>query len=270
MRKINSILCKLISFAFLVLIAVTSVSIESYADNGYASYVNSSTGYSAVIYDTADYLTDGEETALIEEMKPITEYTNVFFLTDENNRYYTESYSKNLCISTLENSFGYYSDAVIYLIDNEYDYIYAQGTTYDVITTQKAYSITDNVYNYSADGLYYKAASRAFSDIYALLDGRKIAEPMKYICNVFIALLAAFLINYCIVSRMSKLKKATSQDLVMGSLRSVEVRNINPILVNTTRVYSPQSSGGGGGGSHGGGGHGGGGGHHGGGGGHSH
>lgn len=234
-------------------------------DSGVYYYENDDTGYEAVLFDGADYLTKTEEKAVFEKMKEVTEYTNVCYLTDDNNISESESYSRSLCESALSEFFGRNSDAVIYLVDNEYDYIYAQGDTYDVITSSKAYSITDNVYRYSYNEEFEKGAIEAFDEIYKLLSGKRIAEPMKYICNAFLAIFCAILINFSIINGKSKLKKASIAEMVSGSNAVVNTTNEDVVFRNQERRYSPQSSGSSGGhGGHGGGGH------HGGGGGHSH
>lgn len=280
-RKYNrffaAIILLLISFALLPLHASASAVNDlggwsyddddyGYQGNNYDEYKNEETGYRAVIKDNAGYLKESEVSRLLEKMKPITEYSNVLYLTDENNVYCTESYSESLCQRALKQEFGANADAVVYLVDNEYDYIWATGATYDVIDKDKAYIITDNVYRYSADERYYTGAAEAFKEINDVLNGRKIAQPMRYICNGLMALFIAFMINFIIVDSKSKLKRASNSEMIEGSVRMLQKSMPDVRHTGTTRTYSPRSSGSGGG--HGGGGHGGGG--HGGGGGHSH
>ncbi len=258
---------RIIASFMVFFVAFICLNLYAYGKNTYEyEYKNKSTGYRAVLIDNADYLSESEEKKVFEIMKEITDKTNVCFLTDDNNDYYSESYSENLCKSTLKEVFGAKEDSVIYLIDNEYDYIYAMNDTFDVITSKKAYSITDNVYKYSAKGEYDEAAIEAFNEINALLNGEKIAQSMKYISNAFMSVFIACFLSYFITSKNSKITAASNKEMVEGALYKVNVDSVNVIHVSTEKVYSPQSSGGGGG--HGGGGHGGGG--HGGGGGHSH
>ncbi len=259
---------------FVLIILVLTPGIKSNAKGldsygFYYSDTNEETGYSAYVIDKANYLTDYEETALLREMMKCTEYANVIYYTNEENYNFSEGASKRAARDALEDFLGYYAPGVCYVCDNEYDYIYAQNEAYDVITSSKAYSITDNVYKMSADERYYDAAIEAFDEIYRVYKGQDIPQPVLYICSSFIAIFIAFLINYLIVSRRSKIKQATSLEMVMGSLRKVQTDHYTATLVSSSKTYSPVSSSSGGG--HGGGGHhGGGGGHHGGGGGHSH
>jgi len=246
--------------------AITAKAYENYDADEH--YVNSSTGYEAYIFDGGDYLTSSQEEDLIDEMKDITEYCNAIYITDENNVNYSMSYSDGLARAYAKAYFGYDENTVVYVCDNENDLIYVQGSIEKVITKGKCDSIADNIYTYSADGNYYKSASKAFSQCQRLLQGRKIAEPMKYICNAFIGLFAGFIICYAIVSKKSSLKYAGYDEMIAGAISYVEKSGVQARFVSTSRTYSPRSSSSGG---HGGGGHGGGG-HHGGGhsGGHSH
>ena len=51
-----------------------------------------------------------------------------------------------------------------------------------------AYSITDNTYTYATNKDYYGCASYSFKQINTILSGGKIAEPMRYTSNIFIAI----------------------------------------------------------------------------------
>lgn len=220
-------------------------------------YKNRDTGYEAYVIDNADYLTTIEEEKLLKQLKELTEFTNVVFLTDENNTSYSESYSDRLCAKTMEALFDD-DTAVIYLIDNEYDYIASQGDARKTISSGKCRTIADNVYKYSADEDFYKAANVAFTQIEDLFQGKKFAEPMKYICNAFIALFAALLINYLIVNSKSQLKKAKIMEIIEGTTNTVKYTDSTINHTGSTRRYAPRSSSSGGGGHYGGGHHGGG------------
>lgn len=255
---------------FITLIAllfVVSVKTNSFAD---AFDTNSSTGYSAYIIDNANYLTDAEEDELLERMMQVTTYTNIIYLTSEDNTFGTMSFSSSYANSVLDSLVADGRPGVCYLCDNEYDYISAKGPARKVINSSKCSSIADNVYRLSADERYCDAAIKACKQIYSLYKGDDIPQPMLYICTAFISLFLALLINFSYVNKKSAVTRATQLEMVMGSLRKINTDNFNITLTNTTRVYSPPSSSSSGGHS---GGHHSGGGHHGGGhsgGGHSH
>ena len=148
-------------------------------------------------------------------------------------------------------------------MDNREIYIFSDGNNYRYITSDKAYSITDNVYRYASDGNYYECARKAFSQIRDVLEGRKISEPMRYISNAFIAITLASFINFFIVMFHSKIKTSKEKEIISNCKINFEIGEIGAHKTGTKRVYSPQSDGGSSGGGGGGGGSSGGGGGHG-------
>lgn len=231
------------------------------------TYTNKSTGYQVIVEDDANLLTDEEETTLGKEMAPITTYGSVAFKSIDYNPYYsTEDYIR----SYYRDTFGSTS-ATVFLIDmdNRNIWIHSNGTIYETITKSYANTITDNVYKYASDGDYYTCAFTAFGQINTLLEGRKIAQPMKYISNAFLAVIIALLLNYFLVRSFSRAKRPSKTDFLGKVFTQCNIANPNVRFIRQSRVYSPPSSsgsggssGGGGGSSSGGGGGGGGGGGH--------
>ncbi len=243
---------------FVLILVITGLIVPA---NFFAnSYENKDTGYTAYIIDDADVLSQSEEADLLEEMKSITEHGNAAFVSvNDNPAYSTKEYARSLC----EDYFGYES-ATVFMVDmeNRYLWIYSQGSIYNTITNDYAQTITDNVYTYASDEDYYKCASIAFEQITRLLDGKWIAQPMKYISNAFLAVAIALLINYFVVMMLSRSKKATASQLINGIYSKVDINNARADFTHQTKRYSPQSSGSGGSGRSGGGRSGGGGGGH--------
>lgn len=243
---------------------LASESLDSDITEPTATYVfhNEETGYYIYIDDWADLLSDAEEDALLEEMKPITAHGNVAFVSiDTNPEYSTERYAK----SYYQERFGY-SSGTVFIIDMEerYIWIHSDGEIYNTITTSYANTITDNVYSYASREDYFTCASKGFNQINTLLEGKHIAQPMKYISNALLSIAIALLINYFLVMMLSRSRKASTSQLLDGIFSKTEIKNARADFVKQTRRYSPQSrssSGGGGGGRSGGGGGGGGGGH---------
>lgn len=226
------------------------------------SVSNRDTGYTAVIEDEADLLTNSQEEQLLAYMAQITEYGNAAFVTIDHNPYSsTQSYAENYTDSRFGSSSG-----TLFLIDMDHREIYidTKGSMRKRITSAYANTITDNIYTYASDADYYTCAYKAFEQIYTLLEGGRIAQPMKYISNAFLAIVLAMLINYFIVMTISRKRKASVSEVMPGIFRKVELHNTRVSFTHQTKHYSPQSSGSGGGG-HSGGGGGGGGGHSGGG-----
>ncbi|MBQ8131642.1 MAG: TPM domain-containing protein [Bacilli bacterium] len=224
--------------------------------------------YHVILEDDADLLTDDQEKMLKSEMTVLSEYGNVLFKTINSNpnssaAYYAREYYHSF--------FGNYVSGVLFLIDMDTReiYLFMDGDIRNKIGDAKAYSITDNIYRYASNGDYYSCASGAFSQVKTLLEGRKIAEPMRNASNIVIAISMAFLINFLYVLSKSGIKKATNKEIVDNCNIDFKLGTVIGTQTGTHRVYSPQSDSSSGGSSGGGGGGGGGGGSSGGGGGHS-
>lgn len=251
MRKTVSLfLCMFFSLTLLFVPANTAWADES--TNSETTYEpdvthNKETGYYLRLDDRADLLTSTEETKLKKAMEPITAYGNVAFVSISTNpEYSTKRYAEKY----YEEHFGY-SSGIIFLIDMEerYIWIHSNGEIYKTITTSYANTITDNVYSYASDKEYLTCASTAFSQINTLLEGRHIAQPMKYISNALLAIVLALFINYFLVMALSRSRKASTSQLLNGIFSKAEVTNPQTTFVNQTKRYSPQSSSSSGGGS---------------------
>ena len=224
-------------------------------------YTNSETGYSVIIEDDASLLSNDEKIQLAETMKDITPYGDVAFKSIDYNPYSTETY-----IERYYNSIFGTGSGTVFLIDmdNRNIWIYSDGSIYSTITTAYANVITDNVYTYASDRDYFSCANKAFIQEAALLQGRRISQPMKYISNALLAIAIAILINYFIVRQTSRVRKASDNEIVNGVFANNAFNNVSVNFIRQTRTYSPRSSsssgssgghsGGGGGGGHSGGG----------------
>ncbi len=251
------------------LLAAVSLSFVSfvpvYADEDATerSYTNSSTGYEAVVYDMADLLSDTEEKALLDDMKAITTYGGAAFITTDSNYSSTSYYAESM----YREYFGKGSGAVFVIdMDNREIYIFTDGEIHKTVNNHYATSISDNVYRYASAKKYYACAQEVFSEITTLLQGAKIAQPMKYICNGLLAVILALLTNYFLSRILSRTSKPGREALMASLTTRCNITNSVVQFTGQTKVYDPpSSSSSGGGGGHSGGG---GGGHSGGGGGH--
>ncbi len=215
-------------------------------------------GFQVYISDDADLLTEQEEKELEQVMQPITEFGNVAFKTTANNASSTEYFSESFYKELWGRESG-----TIFVIDmaNRYLYIYSDGAVYRTITDAYADTITDNVYTYATNQQYYQCAVKTFEQIGTVLEGGKIAQPMKYASNAFLAVIISFIILYFWVKIVSVAKKPSKTELLLGMQTLQSMGAVHAQFTHETKTYSPQSSGGGGGSSGGGGGGGGGGGH---------
>lgn len=227
------------------------------------NYINQQTNYTAKIEDDASLLTESEKDKVFEEIKPLTQFGHIAFKTINTNSYYsTENYVRTY----YHENYGVASGTV-FIIDmaKREIYVFSDGNNYNIITSSKAYSITDNVYKYATNADYYNCASKAFKDINNLLVGEKINEPMRLICNVIISITLAFFIGFIIVFFKYKIKKTSNGEIIKKIKSDFKINQINAVQIGTHRVYNPpsdsSSGGSSGGGSSGGGSSGGGGGH---------
>lgn len=201
---------------------------------------NDTTGYGVYIDDQANLLSPSQETALGETMSAITEYGNAVFISiDSNPASSVEKYGQNYGYSHFGND-----SYTLFIIDMDYRSIcvYSNGEIYKTITSAYADTITDNVYVYATDGDYYTCAYHAFDQILTLLEGRTIAQPMKYISNALLAIVLALLINYFIVMSVSYSKKASDTQILSGINSKVTVINTKKEFLRQTKQYSPQTS----------------------------
>lgn len=229
-------------------------------DNTEYKYSNEETNYTAMIDDNANLLSKEEREKLFEEVKPLTKYGHIAFVSTASNSTTVESFADSYYHSHYGTESG-----TIFIIDmsNRQIYIFSDGANYKTVTSAKAYSITDNTYRYATNKEYYNCASYSFKQIYTILDGGKISEPMRYTSNVFIALTLAFFFSFLYILGKSRIKKASDRSIVDNCDITFEIGETSAVKTGQHRVYSPQSSGGSGGGGGGGGGSSGGGGGHG-------
>lgn len=223
------------------------------------TYTNPNTGYYVVIEDEANLLSDEEKVKLSIDMTPITEYCSVIFYSTNDNPY---GGTRTLAV---EKTYEYFSNngvstSFIIDMDKRNIWIYSRGGIEKVITTSYANTVTDNVYTYASAANYYMCASEAYKQMYRVLNGQKIAMPMKYTSMALLSLILGFFISFVLVLISIRNRRASATEVIKNTNHKVVIENPKTILMNTTKKYSPQSSGGsgGGGGSFGGGGGGGG------------
>lgn len=243
-----------------VLLSVICIALSSlWTENVYADYsdYNFDTNYDLIIIDDADLLSDDEESKLAEIMCKITKHGNVGFYSTEDYSGSTESVAREF----YESNFGSES-GVIFVIDmyNRNIYFWTDGKVGDYLTESYCNIIADNIYTKATDGDYCGCAYKGFSQVNALLEGRKIAQPMRYISNSLLAICLSVMFTYFFALFMSRGRKASTKEEVAAMMHSCYVKDPSVVFAHQTKKYDPpsSSSSGGGGGGGGGGGHGGG------------
>ena len=214
-------------------------------------------GSDYVIYmnDEEDLLSDEEEEDLLLDMLPITQYGNVAFMTS---RIGSSSYVE--ATGDIYHQLFGTSSGTIFMIDMNHRQliIFSDGAVYKVITKNYADTITDNIYRMAKRGDYYECAAEAYSEIATLLNGYKIAQPMKHITNAMLAVILSALILYFIARRSARQRSARSDEVLSVLGASCSFTDANLEFTHQNRVYNPHESDSGGGGGFSGGGGGGG------------
>ncbi len=256
----------LLLFALPIRAAAVSVSSEDYADEEQNTIriTNPDTGYVLYVQDDADLVDRSDTRAIVEKMYEVTAYGGAAFVTTDSNPNSAEYYAD----ACFDRYFGKGS-GIIFLIDmdNSELWLSTDGALRKTITDGLCDSVTDNVYTYASRKDFSGCALETFTEISALLNGIRIAQPMKYVSNALIALSLALLANFAIVNAMSRLKSASDAEILKSASSNVQISQPDVRFMKETKTYSPVSSGssggggggrsggGGGGGGHGGGGH---------------
>lgn len=237
----NKKICFLFCSLWLVLLVLSPVMVQA----------KTTSAKGAVwIQDDAGLLTTEEEALLEKTMEDMSPYGNVVFYAIDVN-----SYSAKACAQQMYQSLYGITDGTLLLIDmdNREIYIYNSGEVSECITNQESYSITDNVYQYATDEDYFTCAKMVYEQELALMEGRQIPRPMKYISNFLLAAVLAVLLNYMIVRRFSRTRNPKDQELLAGLKYHEAYGGVCAEYTHETKRYDPVSSGSSGGSSSGGG-----------------
>lgn len=206
---------------------------------------NRKINYKVIIEDDANLLTEEEEKKLKECMTDLTEYGNVLFKTTNSaNGTNSLRFIQNYYYSILNNKSG-----VAFYIDMYSRQVCAcaTGGLDSIVTNSKCDTIMDNVYTYAKKRNYYKCAEETFTEIKDLLEGRKIAEKMKYYCNAIVAIMISLFSTYGIFILYTTVlnnKKASDIELLAETKVTLDYTPINANKTGSHSVYSPVSDGG--------------------------
>lgn len=202
-------------------------------------YTNPDTGYSVVVEDDAGLLTEEERSELAEAMQRVTAYGNAAFKTVTENGSTTESFAR----SYYRELFGTESGTLFLIdMDNRNIWIFSDGAIYKTVTSSYADTVTDNVYRYASSGDYYTCGAKAFEQIYDLLEGNRIAQPMKYISNALLAVILSLLINFGLVRYFSKLKNPGEGEILKSIEKKFTYTEPVATYTHTSKRYDPVSS----------------------------
>lgn len=151
--------------------------------------------------------------------------------------------------------------AVVFIINMKNHEIWLRGINgaEKTITAGRCRSITDNVYKEATNQNFAKCARLAIESCTSLYMGGKIAQPMKFVVNIFVSLMIGLVTVYIMIVSSRRKRKASVEELLRGSVNNMQLRIVNSVCYATERIRHSSSSSSGGGGGHSGGGGGGGG-----------
>lgn len=211
-------------------------------------------GYTALVLDEADLLTEGEEQLLLLDMAALLPYGNALFLTVNQNASSSESLAQSRYLS----AFGDTSGVVLLVdMDNRYIYLASHGDARKYLTDARSSAITDKLYTLASKEQYYLFAQKTFEQTAAVLEGGRVTAPLRYVTNALLALCLALAVNFCIVSlqhrKLSpqnalKVKVAVNTASTVATVGAVAAVAATMLHRRKTRHVESSSSGGGHGG----------------------
>ena len=232
MRKVYGIV-----LGFLILASVIILGIRGYSQKKVQLWNGR-----VYISDTAGILSDEEENRIREVMKDVSRYGNVVLICAYTGVSDSEGYAYDYYTSLCGIEPG-----VVLIIDmtNRLIYMHTFDSVNEVVDRNKALVITDNVYKYASKGNYYQCVKVAFEQVFATLEGKKIAEPMRYIINGCLALVIALFANYILVSARTNKKKRSGAEIINGAKKRYYIENASLKVIHTSQIESSGGSSGG-------------------------
>ncbi len=235
MRKMRVMTTRLLGLMTALLICLTA-KLSACAE---VIVTNQDTGYQVCIEDDAELLTEEERSELARQMLGITDYGNVMFKTIDENSGSTSGYAT----AFYRECFGSSSGTVFLIdMDNRNIWIRNDGRISQIVTDDYSDTVTDNCYSYASRGDYYGCAQKAYSQIEALLRGQRIAQPMKYICNAFMAVILSLLLTLGLVRLVSRKTVPGHGDLLRAVSHEFRLNDPLATYTGTTKEYDPPSS----------------------------
>ena len=210
---------------------------------------NEETGYIAVIDDGAFLLDAAEYSDVMNTMMGITDYCNVgLFTYAGESRAYVGDKAKEWANGTFT---GHCTMFVIDMTTRQI-MIWSSDDMRKTVTQTKGNIIVDNVYTYASDKEYARCAMTAFNQMLRVFKGETVSGPMKYISNALLAVIAALLLAYLLISARHEQEVKVSMPEIITATAGVGAAIAAKKL--SRKVHHSSSSGGSHGGFGGGGG----------------
>lgn len=167
-------------------------------------------GYSLIIDDRIDLLTDQEEQQLAKAMEPITQYGTVAFVTtDEVGD--TNDEAMAYSIQYINPSRSYNSTLLMIDMNPRTIYLFSRGALEHPLNRSVAFDITSAVSSYASDGDYFACANAAFGKIQDSLNGTFRYSWLRLIGLGLLSAAVGLLISY-LVHRMAGIQKRANPE----------------------------------------------------------
>lgn len=240
---------RLYVFITVILFSVLLSKVAVFASSENVEYINQETGYYVYIDDSEGLLSESEKEMVVEEMKSFTEYGNAVFVSANLKPGQAEKYAANYYEKTFSGE-----DGAIFLVDMGDRLLLLQGhQNIDImLTSSKCNSIMDNVYRYARNQDYGKCVITVFDQAEAVVKEQRIAQPFKYITNIFLSVILAFLIGFILLGITMGRPTSVKKEILNGLFSGCNITDRAVVLKDVTKLYLGVSSGssGGSGGSH--------------------
>ena len=246
-----------VSILLITCMLVSISTISAFADEITARKFTADNGNMVVIDDSANLLTKTERSNLLKNMKAITEYGHVAFITIDHNDTSAEEYAKNRYRTLFGRESG-----TLFLIDMENRMIqfYSDGKVSRTISNTRSNEIADNTYIYATNEKYFECANKAFEQVLILLQGGSISTPMKHVTNALMAVCLGLLLNFLVVA-IGRKKSVSIKQIDYGlvfnddylEVGTAFIKDVTSNMTSQKKRYIKSSSGSGGGGGGGGG-----------------
>ncbi len=186
MKKILTLIfASLFAFSFLAPLSAQETDIpldtsflDETEDVDLPGHFNPDTGNTAIIIDDADIISDNREENLLDELIPVTDYSNVLLYTlNDDLGMSTQELAEDFISSVHEES-----DSVVGLFINMSKndlYLYLSGDIREKISDTKIQTIVDSSLEPAGNGDFYGCVKTAFNQISALLSEGSVSAPYE-------------------------------------------------------------------------------------------
>ena len=236
---------RLYAFISVIFFAVLLSKAAVFASNDKPAYTNPDTGYEVYIDDSEGLLSESEKEKVVEQIKSFTEFGNAVFVSTNLRPGQAEKYAATY----YESTFGAENGA-IFLVDMGDRLLVLQGhqNIDRMLTSSKCNSIMDNVYRYARSQDYDKCVITVFDQAEAVVKEQHIAQPFKYITNIFLSVILAFLIGFIVLGITMTKTASTRKEILNGLFSGCNITDRKLVLQDVKKIYSPISTGSSGGG----------------------